>query len=65
MGYLRKLIIANIIRDRCQAIKRMIVVTGAAENGKSTAVAKISCIVTENTCFAVHSTKLNYITISS
>lgn len=43
----------------------MIVVTGAAENGKSTAVAKISCIVTENVCFAVHSTKLNYIAMRS
>lgn len=40
----------------------MINVTGAAESGKCTAVAKISYVVTENTtCFAVHSTKLNYI----
>ena len=46
-------------------MKRLIVVTGAAEDGKCTAVAKISCIVTKNTtCFAVPSTKLNSIRTS-
>ena len=43
----------------------MIVGSGAAGNGKSTAVAKISCMVTEKACVAVHSAELNYITMSS
>lgn len=43
--------LSNIIRDRCQAVKRTIVVAGAAEDGKGTAVTKISCVVTEKTCF--------------
>lgn len=39
--------LANVIRDRCQAVKRMIVVSGAAEDGKRAAVPKISCVVME------------------
>lgn len=52
--------LANVIRDRCQAVKRMIVVSGAAEDGKRAAVTKISCVVTEYLfCCALY-TKLCY-----